>query len=250
MAESGSRSGSRTAAITGARGALGGALCRRLADRGWTVIGLTSTLQAGEEPVPCGPDGLRWQGWCCGREPELRQLITELDLLVINHGINVHADRSPDAVARSLEVNALSAWRLLELVLEVSAADGRPREVWVNTSEAEILPAISPLYEISKRLLGQLVSVRGADAAARGVRVRRLVLGPFRSELNPIGVMSAGFVASQILLQARLGWNLIVVTPNPLTWVLMPLTELLRSAYVGLFSRAEPFGGGVRNRGR
>ena len=35
-----------------------------------------------------------------------------------------------------------------------------PREIWVNTSEAEIQPAFSPAYEISKRLIGQLVSFK------------------------------------------------------------------------------------------
>ena len=50
-----------------------------------------------------------------------------------------------------------------------------------------------------------------------GLILRKLVLGPFRSDLNPIGVMSADFVANQILRQADMGLPLIVVTPNPIT---------------------------------
>jgi hypothetical protein len=137
---------------------------------------------------------------------------------------------------RSLEVNALSTWRLLELFAAVAAERSRrepqrPRaEVWVNTSEAEIQAALSPLYELSKRLMGQLLSLRALDLAPT-LRIRRLVLGPFRSELNPIGVMDADWVAGEILRQA--GWNcgLIVVTVNPLTYVLMPMATLLRWAY-------------------
>ena len=44
-----------------------------------------------------------------------------------------------------------------------AAAEEKARELWVNTSEAEIQPAASPAYELSKRLIGQLVSLRGAN---------------------------------------------------------------------------------------
>ena len=111
-----------------------------------------------------------------------------------------------------------------------------------STSEAEIQPALSPLYEISKRLLGQLLSLRALDlaaGAAKGTapRLRRLVLGPFRSELNPHGVMSADWVAGEILRQADWNCGLIIVTINPLTYVLMPLATLGRWAYARWFSR-------------
>ena len=62
-------------------------------------------------------------------------------------------------------------------------------------------------------------------------KLRKLVLGPFRSDLNPIGVMSADFVAGQILWQADLGLPLIIVTPNPITLLAMPLIELGRWIY-------------------
>jgi hypothetical protein len=112
--------------------------------------------------------------------------------------------------------------------------------VWINTSEAEIQPAFSPLYELSKRLLGNLVSLRALDlgGASGALRIRRLVLGPFRSALNPIGLMGADFVAAQVLAQARLGCNLIIVTPNPLTYVLMPLHTLGRWLYFKALTRA------------
>ena len=148
-----------------------------------------------------------------------------------------------------------SSWRLLELFAQVaerrSAVErqGRHRpEVWLNTSEAEIQPALSPLYEISKRLLGQVLSLRALDLAGKpgsGLRLRRLVLGPFRSALNPIGLMSSDFVAREILRQADWDLGLIIVTPNPLTYVQMPLTTLSRWLYFRLFSgrsgaRAQP----------
>ncbi|MEB3167079.1 MAG: NAD-dependent epimerase/dehydratase family protein [Cyanobacteriota bacterium] len=234
-------------AITGASGALGRALLRRWHARGARLIALTSSDTPLEVPDPQGqPLPLRQVCWATGQEEALAPLLAEVDILVLNHGVNVHQQRDAVAVERSLEVNALSAWRLLELfarVVRQRPAEGRPRpELWVNTSEAEILPAVSPLYEISKRLMGQLLSLRALDLAA-DLRIRRLVLGPFRSALNPIGVMSADWVAGEVLRQAGWNWGLIVVTPNPLTWVLMPLASLGRWLYFRALSRPAAAGG-------
>ena len=43
--------------------------------------------------------------------------------------------------------------------------------------------------------------------------------------------MSADFVAQQILWQADLGLPLIIVTPNPITLLVMPLIEMGRWIY-------------------
>ena len=65
------------------------------------------------------------------------------------------------------------------------------------------------------------------------------MLGPFRSELNPIGLMTADFVAAQVLRQAQLGLHLVIVSPNPLTYVLMPLSELGRRLYSRALNRPD-----------
>ena len=240
-----------TVAITGASGALGRALLRRWHARGARLIALSHggrpivLEDAAGQPIP-----LQQRRWQVGAEEELRGCLEAVDVLVLNHGINPYGARTAEAVERSLQVNALSAWRLLELFATIAAGraggePARPRaEVWVNTSEAEIQPAVSPLYEISKRLLGQLLSLRALELG-RNLRLRRLVLGPFRSELNPIGVMDADWVAGEILRQADWNCNLIVVTINPLTYVLMPLATLARWAYFRACSREE-----IRNPGR
>ena len=156
---------------------------------------------------------------------------------MLNHGINPGGDQSPESLNNALEINALSQWRLLQRFEQLERnlqQDTSPPELWVNTSEAEIQPALSPAYELSKRLIGQLVSLRWSAPRQQRTRLptlRKLVLGPFRSDLNPIGVMSADFVAGQILWQADLGLPLIIVTPNPLTLLAMPLVELGRLTY-------------------
>ena len=229
----------RCIGITGARGALGQALIRRFSAAGAKVIGLTH----GTPPADNPPDGMsRWQCWSCGEEAMLESCLQELDVLVLNHGINPQGGQDPDTLTRTLEINALSCWRLMQSFEEISRLSqrDRPRELWINTSEAEIQPAASPAYELSKRLLGQLVSIRGAVLDAEGRQqliLRKLVLGPFRSSLNPIGVMGADFVAAQILNQISWGSRLVIVTPNPFTYVLMPLSELMRRIYSRILNR-------------
>jgi hypothetical protein len=108
------------------------------------------------------------------------------------------------------------------------------KEVWVNTSEAEASPAFSPLYELSKRALGDLVTLRRLDAPCV---VRKLILGPFKSNLNPIGVMSGDWVAKQIVNLAVRDVRNIIVTINPLTFVTFPIKQFFVGLYFKLFSR-------------
>ena len=230
----------RRIGITGARGRLGQALGMELQARGAHVIGLTHS----PERSASAPD-FEWVVWRCGEEEALDDCLAALDILVINHGVNPQGAQDPETLNRAIEINALSVWRLMqrfEACARASTGGGR-REVWVNTSEAEIQPAVSPAYELSKRLIGQLVSLRGANLdpnLREHLVIRKLVLGPFRSELNPIGVMAAEFVVRQVLMQVGLGLRLVIVTPNPLTYVLMPLTELGRWAYSRALSRLGP----------
>ena len=238
----------RRVAITGAGGSLGVELLRAFHGCGASLVALTTRAEPLQLTSAAGaPIALEQCRWRCGQEAELSELLSEIDILVINHGVNTHADRSGAAMERSLEVNALSSLRLLELFAaapqaghsSIKRGTGKRlrREVWINTSEAEILPAVSPLYEISKRLLGQLLSLRALDLAGPELRIRRLVLGPFRSDLNPIGLLGAGFVARAVLVFASWNLGLIIVSPNPLTYALMPMVLLGRWTYMGLFSR-------------
>jgi nucleoside-diphosphate-sugar epimerase len=236
----------RCIGITGASGTLGCALTRSFRARGAEVVGLThsSPPQIKDDEGPH-----RWISWQCGDEIALDGDLAQFDVLVLNHGINPKGGQSPEDVNRALEINALSSWRLMQRYEEISRCNVRkhqgretPMEIWINTSEAEIQPAVSPVYEISKRLLGQLVSLRGATRPAderNQLVIRKLVLGPFRSDLNPIGIMDANWVANQVLNQASWGLRLIIVTPNPLTYLLMPVTELGRRTYSRILSRPD-----------
>lgn len=226
----------KTIAITGASGTLGLALLKHLDRSGAKVIALSSK----NEPVTLEINGqlqpIKTINWQVGQENELAQLLETVDILIINHGINVHGARTPEAITKSYEINAFSGLRLMELFFKTvrTNKDIACKEVWINTSEAEANPAFSPLYELSKRTIGDLITLRRLDAPCV---VRKLILGPFKSNLNPIGVMSADWVAQQIIKQAKADFRNIIVTINPITFVSFPIKEFCNHWYFKFFSK-------------
>ena len=219
-------------AITGASGTLGQALIAELARQGAKPIAITTSPKANWDPE------LKVLYWQPGQESQLQAALSKVDILVINHGLNVHGDRSAAAIEASLQVNALSAWKLAEVFMTTveTSAQRANKEIWVNTSEAEVNPAFSPLYEVSKRLLGDLVTMRRLDAPCV---IRKVILGPFKSNLNPIGVMSAAWVAKMVVALAKRNVRNMIVTINPLTYLLFPLKETSQSLYFRLFSKSQ-----------
>ncbi|MBD2107113.1 bifunctional sterol desaturase/short chain dehydrogenase [Nodosilinea sp. FACHB-13] len=221
----------KTVAVTGASGTLGRALINELVRQKARPIALTTSANATfDENIPC------WQ-WQPGAEADLREALKKVDILVLNHGLNVHGDRTSEAIQTSLEANALSGWRLMEVFFSTveTSPQRATKEVWVNTSEAEVNPAFSPLYELSKRLMGDLVNLRRLGAPCV---VRKVILGPFKSNLNPIGVMSADWIAWAVVALAKRNVRNIIVTINPLTYLLFPIKELSQGLYFRLFTRS------------
>jgi monoglucosyldiacylglycerol epimerase len=219
----------KVVAVTGASGALGQALIDELSRQGAKVIAITTN------PTAAFKSDIKVLSWQLGAESELLSHLQGVDILAINHGINVHGDRSPAAVYESYEVNTFSTLRLAELFLStVTASSERAtKELWINTSEAEVNPAFSPLYELSKRTLGDLVTLRRLDAPCI---IRKLVLGPFKSQLNPAGIMSARWVAWAIIALAKRDFRNIIITINPITYLIFPIREFCQSVYFRLFT--------------
>ncbi|MGV2827947.1 bifunctional sterol desaturase/short chain dehydrogenase [Myxosarcina sp. GI1(2024)] len=225
-------------AVTGASGTLGRALLTQLHLQQAKVMALTTsnngvTINVAGREIPV--ETIVWQA---DREVEIAAKLERVDILIVNHGINVHGARTPEAITKSYQVNTFSGLRLIELFFETVKSDRDlvNKEVWVNTSEAEVNPAFSPLYELSKRAMGSLVTMRRLDAPCV---IRKLVLGPFKSNLNPIGVMSADWVAKQIIAQATRDFRNIIVTINPLTLIFFPVKEFCNSLYFKCFSKSE-----------
>jgi monoglucosyldiacylglycerol epimerase len=220
----------KVVAVTGASGTLGRALITELIKQGAKVTALTTNAAAEFAPE------VTVLAWKLGAESELLTSLQSVDIMVVNHGINVYGDRSVTATHDSFEVNTFSALRLAELFLSTvtKSSDRATKELWVNTSEAEVNPAFSPLYELSKRTLGDLVTLRRLDAPCI---IRKLVLGPFKSQLNPYGVMSAEWVAGAIIFLAKRDFRNMIITINPLTYLLFPIKEFCQSLYFRFFTK-------------
>ncbi len=225
-------------AITGASGSLGMELAKELRSKGAFVIGLTHSATNTNHDSK-GPND--WIEWSSGKEHLLENILKKLDILILNHGINPGGSLESNDINKALEINSYSTWRLIELFEKIALSQGEsnyPKEIWVNISEAEIQPALSPSYEISKRLIGQLVSLKRISLYQNErskFKIRKLILGPFRSKLNPIGIMNPELVAKKIITKAHSSSELIIVSPNPLTYFLMPFIEGTRSLYYNLF---------------
>jgi hypothetical protein len=229
-------------AITGAKGSLGKSLIDVLKKKGAYVVGLTHERKNNIEFSDSKPDD--WILWSCGKERLLSNSLADIDILILNHGFNPKQMIDSNTINKAIEINSLSHWRLIEifenLTLSNNLSNCSPKEVWVNTSEAEIQIAFSPTYEITKRLAGELVSLKKSNLLMEkrnSFIIKKIILGPFKSRLNPQGIMSPEFVAKKIVQKAENDSYLIIVTPNPLTYLLMPLSESIRILYSRLIKK-------------
>ena len=221
-----------TIGITGASGALGKELTKIFRKKGFKVIGFTHSKN-NYEINNNSPN--EWIEWECGKEFLLLEHLKKIDILILNHGI-YDLSRKNSSYENSIEINALSKFKLLNLFEEIAIKDNsnKTKEIWINTSEAEILPALNPSYEISKSLIGKLVSYKTnlLDKNTRKkLKIKKIILGPFKSELNPIGIMNPKSVSNNIYNIANLNIFLIIVSPNPLSYILFPIKEIYYFLY-------------------
>ena len=222
----------KTIGITGASGALGKELTKLFRQKGYKVIGFTHSKTESEKNLESPDELIRWE---CGKESILKRHLKKIDILILNHGI-YDLSRKNSNYENSIEINALSKFKFLNLFEDIAlrSDSSLKKEIWINTSEAEILPALNPSYEISKSLIGQLVSFK-KNLQDKNIKnkliIKKIILGPFKSELNPIGIMSPKFVSKKIYHLANSKKYLIIISPNPLTYLLFPLKEFFNFLY-------------------
>jgi len=220
----------KTIGITGAGGSLGKALTKKFSSHGYKIIGFTHNKK-NQEIVDEGPN--EWVYWECGKEFLLENSLSKIDILILNHGIY---DYKQD-LEKSIEINATSKIKILRLFEKISLSESiesSPKEIWINTSEAEMLPALNPCYEISKSLIGQVVTFKknfSNQNQSKNLIIKKIILGPFKSDLNPIGIMSPKLVANLIFYFTKISNYLIIVSPNPLTYILFSMREFYFFVY-------------------
>ena len=222
----------KTVGITGASGSLGKELTKLFRQKGYKVIGFTHSKKDYEINLESPNEWVKWE---CGKESTLKKHLKKIDILILNHGI-YNLSRKGSNYENSIEINALSKFKILNLFEDIALTNESliKKEIWINTSEAEILPALNPSYEISKSLIGKLVSFKknllDKDSKKKLI-IKKIILGPFKSELNPIGIMNAKFVSKKIYDMANSKNFLIIISPNPLSYLLFPLKEFFNFLY-------------------
>ena len=222
----------KTIGITGASGTLGKELTKLFLAKGYKVIGFTHSRTDSEKNFESPNEWIKWE---CGKESKLKKHLKKIDILILNHGI-YNLSRKNSNYENSIEINALSKFKFLNLFEDIALTSDSSikKEIWINTSEAEILPALNPSYEISKSLIGKLVSFKKNllnENTKKKLIIKKIILGPFKSELNPIGIMSPKFVSERIYDLANSNNYLIIISPNPLTYLLFPLKEFFNFLY-------------------
>ena len=222
----------KTVGITGASGALGKEMTKLFRQKGYKVIGFTHSKMDSEVNLESPNEWIKWE---CGKESSLKKHLKKIDILILNHGI-YNLSRENINYENSIEINALSKFKFLNLFEDLARTSDSliKKEIWINTSEAEIFPALNPSYEISKSLIGQLVSFKknllDKDIKKKLI-IKKIILGPFKSELNPIGIMSPKFVSKKIYDLANSKSYLVIISPNPLTYLIFPLKEFFNFLY-------------------
>ena len=230
-------------ALTGANGSLGKFLIEEFKKKGAYVVGLTHSKRNNSKSYEGAPD--EWVIWSCGEEKLLSSKLSNIDILILNHGFNPKGSIDSNEINKALEINSLSHWRLIQIFEELAQKENNlknynPKEIWVNTSEAEFQIAFSPAYEITKRLTGEIVSLKQSKLLiekSNALVIKKLILGPFKSKLNPQGLLSPDFVAKKIIKKAEKENYLIIVTPNPITYLFMPIIECIRILYSRFINR-------------
>jgi len=222
----------KTVGITGASGALGKELTKLFRQKGYKVIGFTHSKTDSEINLESPNEWIKWE---CGKESRLKKHLKKVDILILNHGI-YNLSRENSNYEKSIEINALSKLKFLNLFEDIALTNKSliKKEIWINTSEAEILPALNPSYEISKSLIGKLISFK-KNLLNKNIKnkliIKKIILGPFKSKLNPIGIMNPEFVSKKIFDLANSKNYLIIISPNPLSYLLFPLKEFFNFLY-------------------
>lgn len=213
----------KTVAVTGANGVLGKALIEKFLSLGAKkVIALTTNENAS---LNFDSDRVRNVVWQAGKENNLLETIDSVHVLILAHGIKPDSFDA-DSIAQAFEVNVVLTLRLAEVFLQTikTDLDVALKELWITTSEAEVIPVNSPAYEASKQQLGHLTSLIRLQAPCI---VRKLILGAYSSPMSPNAKTDVADIIPQILFYAKRDRRNIIVSRNLLVHLLVPLKEAL-----------------------
>ena len=187
----------RTALVTGANRGIGRAVAHELHARGLRVV--TAARRAEDARTTAAAIGAGAH-WCVLDTTDAdsitrsRAEIGPVDVLVCNAGVLLDAGTDPlsvplDLVERTLEVNLLGTWRVLQAFVPPMVDRGWGRVVVVSSgTTAEFggrLFAGTPGYSLSKSALNGLTTLLAAQTEGTGVLVNAVNPGRVRTRMMP-----------------------------------------------------------------
>ncbi len=138
--------------------------------------------------------------------------IGSVDILVNNAGVLLDDGTPPDrvdldVVARTLEVNALGAWRVSQAVLPGMVERGRGRIVMISSGTGAFshgLFAGLPAYSVSKATLNAVTVLLASSVRGTGVLVNAVNPGRVRTRMVPDASVSPDEAAADVVWAATL----------------------------------------------
>lgn len=183
----------QTLLITGASSGVGASLVHHLQDR-YTILALARRLDAMQAAFGAYPNVYPY-AFDLGDVAQIPEFVAELEQkhgfiphLINNAGINVRApvaELSLDALQRSLSVNALAPFALLQALLPDMREHGYGRVINVTSgAPLNCFPEYGA-YSSSKAALNALTITAAKEHAEADVKINLMSPGPVRSEMAP-----------------------------------------------------------------
>ena len=183
-------SGTEVAVVTGGNRGIGLEVCRKLAERGYTVVLGSRDATKGEEAAKQLGGNVSTHQLDVTDEASVAKAAEwveakygRVDVLVNNAGILRDAESGMphasfesselDDVSDSLDTNLMGAWRMTAAFLPLLRKSERPRIVNVSSqsgSLASMRPG-QPTYSISKAALNALTRILSAELHSEGILV-------------------------------------------------------------------------------
>jgi NAD(P)-dependent dehydrogenase (short-subunit alcohol dehydrogenase family) len=187
----------RTALITGANRGIGRAVAEELYRRDLEVVVTARSAEAARAAATEIGPGTRWCALDVVDPDEVTRCEKEVgavDVLVCNAGVLLDARTDPlsvplELVERTLRVNLLGAWRVLQTFVPPMVQRGWGRVVLISSgTTAEFGGALfagAPGYSISKSAVNGLTAMLAAQTDGSGVLVNAVNPGRVRTRMMP-----------------------------------------------------------------
>ncbi|MFF5183487.1 SDR family NAD(P)-dependent oxidoreductase [Streptomyces sp. NPDC000345] len=201
------------ALVTGANRGIGHEVSRQFLGLGWTVLVTARSERAAAEAAArlgAGAHPLRLDVTSAvdaeAAAGVLRERFGGLDVLVNNAAIAYDtwqraADADLDVVREAMETNLYGPWRLVQAVLPLLRASGRPRVVNVSSEGGSLagMTGGTPAYSVSKAALNALTRMLAGELGADGVLVNSVCPGWVATDMGgpggrPVAEGAAGIV--------------------------------------------------------